>query len=735
MRKILAILLPIAGLTLLLLSLYLLSSATQNSEQFSRLHPWLLLLNIGGALVLFVVIGANLYQLIMQYRAHVMGSRLTARLVGIFVVLALVPVLLVYGFSLQFLNRGIDSWFDVRVEEALDDSLRLSRTALDLRLNEARGRMERAAQELRSVDNLLMPLRLHQVRIETGASELSVFGQNRIIASSSMIGASVLPDQPPEELLVQLRQGQPYVGLDPIGAEGIHVRVIIPLARLAGEPEPRLLQGLFEVPERVSSLATNVETAYSRYRQLLQMREPLKYSFTLTLSLILFLSLLAAVWAAFYAARKLVAPIQDLAAGTRAVAKGDYKTLLPMPARDEMGFLVLSFNEMTRRLSRASEQARVSQQEVERERAHLEAVLSRLSSGVIAFDDDLSLRTANAAAGDILDADLTRYVGKNLKRAVQNQPLLEQFMAAVYAHFEAGEDNWREEISLHRDSRRRVLMCSSAMLPGEGDLPGGRVLVFDDLTVLLQAQREAAWGEVARRLAHEIKNPLTPIQLAAERVRHRYLGQMDEKQGEVLERCTRTIVQQVEALKEMVNAFSDYARTPELQLASLNLNDLITEVTDMYRSRETGVKLRLELDPDLPRIEADSVRLRQLLHNLLKNGFEAVSGSDNATVMVSTRNVPDGVAPAVQLDVMDNGAGFDEEILGRVFEPYVTNKTKGTGLGLAIVRKLVEEHGGSLDASNDRSGGARVTILLPVNTGSPLAILPADARSNMRGNA
>ena len=300
--------------------------------------------------------------------------------------------------------------------------------------------------------------------------------------------------------------------------------------------------------------------------------------------------------------------------------------------------------------------------------------------------------------------------------------MLAQFLRACQAHFDVGDADWREEITLHGETRRRVLMCSCATLTDDQGRPG-RVLVFDDMTVLLQAQREAAWGEVARRLAHEIKNPLTPIQLAAERMRHRYLEQMEPEQGEVLERCTRTIVQQVEALKEMVNAFSDYARTPDLQLAQLNLNTLVSEVVELYRSRD-GVAVQLKLDDQLPFIDADSVRLRQLLHNLLKNAVEAMSSRDGAAVTVCTRYLGHREPPVVELEVADNGPGFRQEVLEHAFEPYVTTKTKGTGLGLAIVRKLVEEHGGTLEAVNRAEGGAAITICLPVSARMPLAIVP-----------
>ena len=712
------------GMATLFGSLYMLSTSTENSLEFDRLHVSLIYLNIAGVLILLTLIGVNLARLTAQYRKHVPGSRLTARFLGMFVLLAVVPVTFVFYFSIQFITRGIDSWFDVRIEQAMNDSLELSRTALDVRVRELLERTERLALDLGDTPDGLIPGDLEVLRLQSDAAELTVFASNnRIIATSAADALSIVPDQPSEDLMLQLRQNRPYVGLDPVSDLGLHIRALVPLPAQVRTGELRVLQALFPITDRQNNLAESVQTEYTRYRELTYLRTPLKYSFVLTLSLVLLVSLLAAVWGAFYFARRLVSPIQDLAAGTQAVARGDYDTRLPMPPKDEVGFLVLSFNEMTKRLAEAREQASQSKQDVESERAYLEIMLANLSSGVIALDADQRVRTANSAAVEILDVDLNRYTGKELKRAVVGHPLLEQFMDACQAHFDAGESEWREELVLRGAAGRRIIMSSCTTLPGDENQVGGYIIVIDDISTLLQAQRDAAWGEVARRLAHEIKNPLTPIQLAAERLQRKYLDKLSQKDAEVLQRSTRTIIQQVEAMQSMVNAFSEYARTPELNLSRLNLNHLVAEVVDMYRGRGAGAVFEMELDEALPQLEADSGRIRQIIHNLIKNSLEAVDGKADARVCIHTHLRQRGNAKVADIIVEDNGPGFDMEILGHAFDPYVTSKTKGTGLGLAIVKKLAEEHGGRIAAQNCSTGGARVIISLPLNEDAHAAIL------------
>jgi len=448
------------------------------------------------------------------------------------------------------------------------------------------------------------------------------------------------------------------------------------------------------------------------------------------LTVVLMLSLLSAIYGAFVFSRRLVAPLQDLVAGTRAVAEGDFDTRLPTPTRDEIGFLVSSFNDMTQRLATARREASLSQALVEAERTNVEVILARLSTGVLALESDLRIRTANQASGAILGVDLENRVDDFLPDVAKGQPLLDQFVDVAQVHLNAGETEWREQIVLREEVGRRVLTCACTALPGDESHAAGYVIVFDDITALLQAQRDAAWGEVARRLAHEIKNPLTPIQLSAERMRRKYLDSMSEEDAQILDRATHTIVQQVEAMRDMVNAFSDYARAPDIEIGVFDMDKLVHEVVDLYRAQESGIKIVLTSDPTMPPIEADIGRVRQILHNLLRNATEALENTSKGRIDVHVCAAEFDGVDVVQIKVEDNGPGFKEGALNQVFDPYVTTKPKGTGLGLAIVKKLVEEHIGSIRAFNNTDGGAVISIRLPIHEaarGEVIARLPGRA--------
>jgi PAS domain S-box-containing protein len=460
-----------------------------------------------------------------------------------------------------------------------------------------------------------------------------------------------------------------------------------------------------------------VQNAYSQYGNLADQRQPLKFSFTLALTLVLLLTLLAGVYGAIFFAQRLARPVQDLIAGTRAVGKGDFGTRLALPSRDEMGFLVHAFNDMTKRLRRLNDEAAASQHAVEQERERLSVILSRLSSGVLVLDNQQRLLSANPAAIAILGDEIKSLVGETFRLPARANELAQSFVANLRERLAEGRREWREQLDLRNDAGNRTLLWTCTPLP-EQHHDGSLVVVFDDITALLTAQREAAWGEVARRLAHEIKNPLTPIQLSAERLRRKLAGALDAESAQLLDRATHTIVQQVDAMQQMVNAFSEYARQPEMQLARFNLNQLVNEVVELYRLQDTGVEFRLELSPELGEIDADRGRIRQLLANLVSNAMQAMSGVSARILSISTQLLPaSGSQPARwQLVVSDNGPGFAAEVLGRAFEPYITNKARGTGLGLAIVKRIVEEHGGQVEASNCRTGGAQVCVILPLAT-------------------
>jgi nitrogen fixation/metabolism regulation signal transduction histidine kinase len=695
-------------------ALLLLAKSVQNSSDFSRLQPWILLLNVIGVIALTTLLARKLWQLVRDYRDHIPGSRLTARTVGIFGALVIAPLLIVYLFSLEFLNRGIDSWFRVEVKQGLNDALVLSRAALDLRMREYSRHTELLARNLAKSSPGDIQQRIDDERRASVGLEIVLFGEHeRIIAASMENPLETLPSRPPSDLLRQVGQLRPYVSLEPQANGEYIIRTGAPLSDTPANPDSRYVVAIYQVPAQLAALSEAVQRSYSQYGELAAMREALMYSFRLTLTLVLLLAMLAAIYGAIFSAQRLVRPVQDLIAGTRAVGKGDFGTRLPLPSRDEMGFLVHSFNDMTKRLRRAHEEATRSQQAVERERERLAIILARLSTGVLAIDRTLTARMANQAAGAILGTDLSAATGRSLPELAASNDRLGQFVAAIAVRFAAGREEWREQLDLDGEAGRRTLMCACTPLPGE-DSHMGYVIVFDDITTLLQAQRDAAWGEVARRLAHEIKNPLTPIQLSAERMRRRFLATMNPRDAEVLDRATHTIVQQVETMQQMVNAFSEYARAPEMKITGFSLNQLVTEVADLYRSQDPRATIRLDLDDNIVAIEADRGRVRQILNNLVTNALEALDGVALPKLEIATRLEHGGDAAYAIVTVCDNGPGFQRELLGRVFDPYVTSKPKGTGLGLAIVKKIVEEHGGRIDADNRPEGGARVRVVLPV---------------------
>lgn len=703
------------GVALWLTALFMLASAVQNSEKFAIWLPWILLVNIVGLLTLFVLLVGKLARLVRDFRRHVPGSRLKGRTVAIFSALAVAPILVVYYFSLQFLNRGIDSWFESEVSQGLIDTRELSHAALDVRVREFLQHTQFVARSLSGLSKFQLAASLDRQRRDSTAIEFTVVGaQARIIATSSDRPMDALPVPATDEMMLQLRRGRPYVTLDIDSIGGYLIRAAAPIEDSSSGPS--VLIALYPVPQQLSQLADTVQRSYTSYASLVQKRQPLKFAFVLILSFVVLMSLIAAVYGAFFAAQRLVQPVQDLIAGTRAVAKGNYDTRLPLPGRDELGFLVTSFNDMTKRLGRAREETRRSQQAVEAERAGLAVILARLSTGVVSLEPDLKVRTANQAASAILGVDLEGAIGKSFDESISDSALFTQFLGAIKQRLQPEELDWREQIELLSDSGKRVLMCACTALPNDAGGAAGVVLVFDDITTLLQAQRDAAWGEVARRLAHEIKNPLTPIQLSAERMRRKFLGSMNAQDAQILERATHTIVAQVDAMKQMVNAFSEYARAPDMQFTRFDLNQLITEVVDLYRVQDSSAEMKLQLNPRLPLISADRMRIRQILNNLVTNSLEALEGRIGACIEFETQLADDGQrhGASVAIVVTDNGPGFQRDLLGTVFDPYVTSKPKGTGLGLAIVKKIVEEHGGRIEADNQRSGGARVRIILPL---------------------
>jgi len=724
----------VAGVTLVLGALFLLSKMVQKSDDFDRLQDVILATNIAGGVILLLILIGNLWRLFHDYRESVPGAKLKARMVGMFVGLAVLPLIVVFYFSVQFINRGIDSWFNVQVEEGLDNALTLSRAAIEFRKRLHLQAITQIAQKLAVVPDSQLVFELSMLRRESGANEMTLYGNNNRVLATSSDSAGSFPKPLAEEVSLQMRQNRPFVSLEPLSTGSAEIRTAMAFIYRGNRlRESRTVQAHFPVDERLGNMINSVENSYSEYQRLVFFREDLKDLLTITLTFVLLLSLLTAIYGAFVLSRRLVAPIQDLVAGTRAVAMGNFDTRLPTPSRDEIGFLISSFNDMTQRLATARREATLSQALVEAERTNLEVILARLSTGVLALESDLKIRNANQAAGSILGVNLENSAGESIREVAKGVPLLEQFVDVACMHLDAGETEWREQIVLRGEVGRRVLTCACTTLPGDEDNAAGYVIVFDDITALLQAQRDAAWGEVARRLAHEIKNPLTPIQLSAERMRRKYLGTMDEEEAQILDRATHTIVQQVEAMKEMVNAFSDYARAPDMDISRFDLDKLAHEVVDLYRAQESGVEIVLTSDPTMSLVEGDMGRVRQILHNLIRNAVEALEGTPHGRIDVQIAAAEIDEVEMVQLRVEDNGPGFKAGSVSQIFDPYVTTKPKGTGLGLAIVKKLVEEHVGTISAQNRSDGGAMISIRLPLNEAArEMMIARAPRRADKR---
>ncbi|QEL63501.1 sensory transduction histidine kinase [Oryzomicrobium terrae] len=720
MKLLIAVAAALGGFLLLLLTL-----ASGNTPLFTRQYPWLLVGNLVVALSLVGLVGWQFALLAREHRAKVFGSKLKLRLVLFFGLMAVVPGALVYGVSVRFVTKSIESWFDVRVEKALESGLNLGRSALDTRLAEFTARGRAVAQELADRPDVQRRVMLNRLREQADAeTALLVTAQGQLLASASAGLSNLLPALPTTSQLKQARLNRGLAEVEGEGGQDLTLRVLLPISTFSLGEEPRYLQLSQPVPKALAANAEAVQAVYRDYQELALARSGLTRLYALSLTLTLLLALLGAIALAFVLARRLSAPLSILAEGTQAVAAGDFTPRQAIYSRDELGVLTQSFSRMTRQLDDARRETERHRAELESARAYLEEILGNLSAGVLAFDRRFVLHAANQGAGHILGDDLTGLIGE----PADSWPRLADYGRAIRDAFADNPDeDWQREVDLvGTDGAHRILLVRGSTLPAASG--GGFVVVFDDVSQLIAAQRAAAWGEVARRLAHEIKNPLTPIQLSAERLQVKLADKLANGDADLLQRSTTTIINQVQAMKHMVDDFRDYARLPPPELRPLDLNALVGEVLGLYETSQVPVVA--DLSPDLPPVLGDATQLRQIIHNLLRNAQDAVEGLGGSGVEEATGPAP---APRIELTtalagryaellVADNGCGFPAEVLARAFEPYTTTKAKGTGLGLAIVRKIADEHGGDVILSNRAPRGALIRVRIP------LATAPADAR-------
>ncbi|MDR3323252.1 MAG: HAMP domain-containing protein [Zoogloeaceae bacterium] len=735
--KRLLVILGIFGATLGgILWLLLLASTSADSPVFSGQYPLILGLNTLLSVALLGFVGWQLFGLWREYRAQVFGSRLKLRLTLMFGLVAILPGALVYGVSVQVITHSIESWFDVRVEKALESGLNLGRSVLDSRLGELTQKARGLAQELEGRPEATQRAMLARLREQAGVDSIALFSASGQLLASAQGGlGDLLPPLPsPAELkrartaeaalgdaeelpagieLKQTRTTRVFSVIDSAENGDMSLRVLLPIASLTLFEPPHILQLAQAVPSQLAQNAEAVQEVYQDYRELQLAREGLTRIYALTLTLTVLMALFAAFSLAFFLARRLSAPLSILAEGTEAVAQGDYSPRQAIHSRDELGMLTQSFNQMMRQLDDARREAGRHRSEVESARAYLESILANLSAGVLVFDRQGVLRTLNEGAATILGQDLIEDIGQ----AASDWPRYAGLGRFIQQHFEAADaGEWQGQLELEpapeqATTPHKTLLLRGTRLPKTSG--SGHVVVFDDVTQLIVAQRNAAWGEVARRLAHEIKNPLTPIQLSAERLQMKLAAHLEGRELEMLERATQTIINQVQAMKRMVDDFRDYARHPAPELAALDLNALIGEVLGLYEN--SSVRPQPDLDAALPPILGDATQIRQVIHNLLKNAQDALETRENPELLIRTRHISAEGAFAT-LEITDNGNGFPAEVLPRAFEPYITTKPRGTGLGLPIVKRIIDEHLGSIEISNRPEGGAHIRIRLPLLT-------------------
>ncbi|MDE2369633.1 MAG: HAMP domain-containing protein [Burkholderiales bacterium] len=723
----------LAGTGAALVLAFVVSFATQGGGFYERHFFWLFWVNAAVAVLLAMVIAFVALRLVKRSRRGKFGSKLLIKLAGIFALVGLLPGLVIYTVSYQFVSRSISAWFDVTVAGALDAGLALGKGTLDTLSIDLATKTGYAAERVSEASPGTAPLLLERLREQLGASQIGVIAVDADGAARVLFSAgpeAIAPDRPDAELLAQARakgRASRIEGLDdetlgsPHGGPRMRALALIPHTATDLSPaQDRYLMVVEPLQRKLAANALAVQNAYSEYQQRALARDSLRRMYVGTLTLALILAVFAAVLLAIVLGNQLARPLLMLADGVRQVAAGDLTAKPVFPSSDELGGLTRSFAAMTAQVAEAREQVQRGIAQLEGARTRLQTILDTLTAGVIVFDREGHIDTVNPGATRILQRPLASWRGKRLSEL----PDLEQFSRGVEQRFEllatspeAGErDQWQESFDLQRgDGATLTLLVRGASLPGES-----RLMVFDDITEVVSAQRSAAWSEVARRLAHEIKNPLTPIQLSAERLQHRLGHKLEGNDQALLQRSVNTIVSQVHAMQTLVNEFRDYARLPAATMRALDLSALASEVVGLYGQALDNGLLKLRLAPNLPAILGDATQLRQVIHNLVQNALDAVADRPDGQVelITSAARGEHGELRAVRLTVIDNGPGFADKVLKRAFEPYVTTKTKGTGLGLAVVKKIADEHGARVRAANihvgdERDGpvtGARVSL-------------------------
>ncbi|MDG4813238.1 ATP-binding protein [Hydrogenovibrio sp. 3SP14C1] len=707
----------IAISSILLISLIVMSQILQNASQFAQTYSTLLFISFGGMIVLIVMLVRAFLKIRKQYKANTPGLKLTVRLTTIIGFMLGIPLAIIFYFSMSFVHQGINQWFDVKTEEALENAVKLVQITLDDQTRRNLNNTQQALNLYRDELFITPVLTLNKLGEQLNTREIALYkSDGQLIAYSSQDNVNILPKSPAPRLFQQVRKKLTYAAIET--QSGLNtsyqiIRIMLPVTDVKNN-KLYALQAVFSIPEQLSHLADTVRISAGQYQELSYLKGPLKTSFTVILSMVLLLTIISTLLFTIKTIQNITRPIRTLARGTKAVAKGDYTISMPVVQEDEMGQLIHSFNDMIQQIAKARNDIKFGHQQTEMQKLYLQAIIKNLNSGVLTLDMNLRLKTINDATNSILNTDLFKQLGKPLNEILKQPESqhLKQFFDTIFPLFRNDAKPWSEQLTFDCKEGQKILLVHGSTLPSLDQKAGGFVIVIEDITQLVQAQLHAAWSDVAQRLAHEIKNPLTPIQLSAERLNYKLADKLTTTDQQLLNRMTDTIIEQVAAMQNLVQAFTEYADTPEIELSQLNLNVLIKDVVSMYKDPKANWKVSYKVDVQCPKITADASKLRQLLHNLIKNAIEACGERPNTRIDVQTNCAHD----EIEFSICDNGPGIPEKARNWIFEPYSTDKPKGTGLGLAIVKKIVDEHQGQIHVESEPEQGTCFIINLPQHT-------------------
>jgi nitrogen fixation/metabolism regulation signal transduction histidine kinase len=692
--------LMIALFSLLLLSLILMANIADNLDFFGAYYTWLLVFNIGGVIFITLIVIANILKLNRSIKRQAIGHKLLGKMIAIFSFLSLIPVVIVFYFSINYLNNSIDNWFDEKVEQGLESALQISQQVLYSIQKDKLNTTKNVQSILENIDDASSVARMEELRKNINAYELTYLNdKNSIIGVAFAQTIKVVPQMPDIKIITSVSDGSPYLGWVMINDE-FYVQVVLSVPK-SNKQKHNMVSAIYAMDSMISEQTSRVQVGFSQYKQLVVLQQPLKIGYIINLSLSLLLIVLMAVWAVFYFSYRLLSPINKLVMAFEKISGGDYNIILKQTGDDEIGLLVHSFNQMAKRVRISNRELSISQQQTQLQKVYLTTIIRTLWDAVLVFDENNRLKMFNFSAQRILQTKLKKFINKDIYTINASATVLSSILKPIIEFAKQNTSFMQKETPIKTLKRELLIKYNKIEL---NDGTKNIIVIFDDITDFKEKSKIATWQDIAKKMAHEIKNPLTPIQLSAQRLRLKYLTDEKDKNMYLLDEATNTIIKQVQAMIKMVNAFNEFAAPPKLDLQNTNINNVINEVSALYP--QDKILIHKKQEKNLKFIKADEDKIRQLLHNMIKNAIEAQQEEHKKQMQITTSN--DGFNVVLELS---NPGVINKEIIDNIFEPYQTNKPGGSGIGLAVVKKIVSEHGGTIRVQSDKK--TIFTILLP----------------------